>query len=80
MFNTRIARRRLLRLDPAREEGEVGEDSIQQQHDGVVVAEERRTPAGLRQALRETRRKRGRVAPTGRANHMCWAAPNLKYI
>ena len=25
----------LLRLDPARGEGEVGEDSIQQQHDGV---------------------------------------------
>ena len=50
-------------LDPARREGEVGEDSVQQQHDGVVVVEERGTPAGLRQALRETRRERGRAAP-----------------
>ena len=56
---------RLLCLNPARGEGEVGEDSIQQQHDGVVVVEERGTPAGLRQALRETRRERGRAAPTG---------------
>ena len=38
------------------------------------------TPVGLRRALRETRRERGRAAPTGRANHVCWAAPNLKYI
>ena len=51
-----------------------------QQHDDVVVLEERGTPAGLLQALRETRRERGRAAPIGRANHMCWAAPNLKYI
>ena len=32
-------------------EREVGEDSIQQQHNSVVVMEERGTPAGLRQAL-----------------------------
>ena len=31
----------------------------------MVVVEERGTPAGLRQALRETRRERGRAAPTG---------------
>ena len=30
---------------------EVGEDSVQQQHDGVLVVEERGAPAGLRQAL-----------------------------
>ena len=36
--------------DPARGEGEVGEDSIQQQHDDMVVKEERGNPAGLRQA------------------------------
>ena len=47
-------------------EGEVGEDSIQQQHNGMVVMEERGTPAGLRQALRETRRERGRAAPRER--------------
>ena len=46
-------------------EREVGEDSVQQQHDGVVMVEERGTPAGLRQALQETRRERGRAAPTG---------------
>ena len=35
-----------------------------QQHDGVVV-EEHGNPAGLRQAPRDMRRKRGRAAPTG---------------
>ena len=50
MFNTRTARRCLPCLDPARREGEVEEDSIQQQHNGVVVMEERGSPAGLRQA------------------------------
>ena len=49
-FNTRTARRCLPRLDPARREGEVEEDSIQQQHNGMVVMEERGNPAGLRQA------------------------------
>ena len=49
-FNTRTARRCLPRLDPARRDGEVEEDSIQQQHNGVVVVEERGNPAGLRQA------------------------------
>ena len=40
-----------------------GEDSVQQQHDGVVVVEERGNPAGLRQAPRERRRReRGRAA------------------
>ena len=52
------------------EKERLGEDSIQQQHDGVVVVEERGTPAGLRQALRETRKKRGRAAPTGRLNRV----------
>ena len=46
------------------------EDSVQQQHDGVVVVEERGTPAGLRQALRETRRERGRAAPWERETHV----------
>ena len=54
---------RLTCLDPARGEGEVGEDSVQQQHNGMVVMEERGTPAGLRQAPQETRRERGRAAP-----------------
>src|SRR3954469_13797793 len=49
-FNTRTTRRRLPRLDPTRREGEVEEDSIHQQHNGVVVMEERGNPAGLRQA------------------------------
>ena len=49
-FNTRTARRCIPRLDPARREGEVEEDSIQQQHNGVVVMEERGNPAGLRRA------------------------------
>ena len=42
--------RRLLLVDPAR-----GEERLMgiQQHDGVVVMEERGNPAGLRQALRE---------------------------
>jgi hypothetical protein len=39
---------------------------LQQQHDGVVVLEQRGSPAGLRQALRKTRRWRGRAAPRGR--------------
>ena len=45
------------------QEGEVEEDSIQQQHNGVVVVEERGNPAGLRQAPWERSRKRGRVVP-----------------
>ena len=49
-FNTRTEQRRLPRLDPARREGEVEEDSVQQQHNGMVVMEERGNPAGLRQA------------------------------
>ena len=42
-----------------------GEDSVQQQHDGVVVVEEHGNPVGLRQAPRERRRtwERGRAAP-----------------
>ena len=36
----------------------------------MVVVEERGTRAGLRQALRETRRKRGRVVPTRRCSHV----------
>src|SRR3954464_13203740 len=63
-FNTRTARRRLPSLDPARREGEVEEDSIQQQHNGVVIMEERGNPAGLRQAPQERRKKRRRAAPT----------------
>src|SRR3954464_9907855 len=62
-FNTHTAWGRLPCLDPARREGEVEEDSVQQQHNDVVVVEERETLAGLRQALRETRRERGRAAP-----------------
>src|SRR3954464_13860751 len=58
-FNTRTARRRLPCLDPARREGEVEEDSVQQQHNGVVMMEERGNPAGLRQALRERRKDLG---------------------
>ena len=69
-FNTRTEQRRLLLLDPARREGEVEEDSIQQQHNGVVVMEERGNPAGLRQAPRDMRRKRGRDAPTGEETHV----------
>ena len=48
-----------------------------QQHDGVVVVEERGTPSGLRQAPQETRRERGRATPRGRSNHVLWAAPCL---
>src|SRR3954468_10694342 len=55
VFNTRTARRRLPSLDPARREGEVEEDSIQQQHNGVEMMEERGNPAGLRQAPQERR-------------------------
>ena len=75
MFNTRTTQRRLPRLDPARREGEVEEDSIQQQHNGVVVMEERGNPAGLRQALRDMRRKRGRAAPTGRDQIASYGQP-----
>ena len=46
------------------------EDSIQQQHNGVVMVEERGNPAGLRQAPQETRRERGRAAPRGRETHV----------
>ena len=79
MFNTRTARRRLLLLDPARGEGEVGEDSIQQQHNSVVVVGERGNPAGLRQAPRERRRERGRAAP-GRGQTHLLAAPKPSSI
>ena len=62
-------------------QGEVGEDSIQQQHDGVVVMEERGNPAGLRQAPWEKRRReRGRAAPT-RDQIVCYGQPlGLIYI
>ena len=50
-----------------------------QQQNGVVVVEERGTPAGLRQALRETRRERGRAAPRGRSNHVL-GSPNTSSI
>ena len=36
--------------------------------------EERGNPAGLRQAPRDMRRKRGRAAPTGRGTRVYWAA------
>ena len=36
----------------------------------MVVVEERGTPTGLRQALRETRREEGRAAPTGEELHV----------
>ena len=53
----------------------VGEDSVQQQHDGVVVVEECGNPAGLRQAPRERRRReRGRAAPKERRSRVCMAA------
>ena len=58
-------------------EGEVEEDSIQQQHNGVVVVEERGTPAGLHQAPQETRRERGRAAPRRRGTRVSWAAQTL---
>ena len=58
----------------------VEEDSIQQQHNNVVVVEEHGTLAGLRQAPQETRRERGRAAPRRRLDRVSWAAPNLKYI
>ena len=67
-------------LDPARREGEVEEDSVQQQHNGMVVMEERGNPAGLRQAPRERRRERGRVA-LGRGQNSCVGSPkDLNYI
>ena len=46
-----------------------------QQHDGVVVVEERGTPAGLHQAPQETRRERGRAAPRGRSSHRLFSSP-----
>ena len=57
------------------------EDSIQQQHNGVVVVEERGNPAGLRQAPWEKRRReRGRAAPT-RDQIACYGQPlGLIYI
>ena len=59
----------------ARREGEVEEDSIQQQHNGVVVVEERGNPAGLRQTPWEKRRReRGRAAPT-RDQIACYGQP-----
>ena len=48
----------------------VEEDSIQQQHNGVVVMEECGNPAGLHQAPRERRRERGRVAPGRGQTHV----------
>ena len=53
---------------------------LQQQHDGVVVVEERGTPAGLRQALRETRRERGRAAPRRRLNRVFGSPKPQVYI
>ena len=50
-----------------------------QQHDGVVV-EERGTPAGLRQALRETRRERGRAPPKREEDSSLWQPQNPHYI
>ena len=79
-FNTRAARCRLPCLDPARREGEVEEDSVQQQHNGMVVVEERGNPAGLRQAPRERRRRRGRAAPIEGEVLISWQPHNLKYI
>ena len=53
---------------------------IQQQHNGVVVMEERDNSAGLHQAPRERRRERGRAAP-GRGQNSCVGSPKtLKYI
>ena len=43
---------------------------IQQQHNGVVVMEERGSPAGLRQAPRKRRSMRGRAAPRGRSSRV----------
>ena len=81
MFNTRTTRRRLLRLDPARGEGEVGEDSIQQQHNSVVVMEERGNPAGLHQAPRERRRReRGRAAPKERRSRVLGSPKTPIYV
>src|SRR3954464_15086000 len=79
-FNTRTARRRLPCLDPARREGEVEEDSIQQQHNGVVMMEERGNPAGLRQALRERRRERSRAVPREIESHVVGSPLCLIYI
>ena len=66
--------RRLLLLDPAR--GEEKLMKIQQQHNGVVVVEERGYPTGLRQAPRDMRRKRGRAAPSGREQIACYGQPH----
>ena len=57
------------------------EDSIQQQHDGMVVVDERGNPAGLRQAPWEKRRReRGRAALT-RDQIACYGQPlGLIYI
>ena len=52
---------------------------IQQQHNGVVMVEERGNPAGLRQAPRERRRERGRAAP-GRGETHVLAAPKPSSI
>ena len=46
----------------------------------MVVVEERGTPAGLRQALRETRRKRGRAAPTGEGLHLLGNVAEIQNI
>ena len=66
-----MERGRPLLLDPAR-----GEEKLMeiQQHDGVVVMEERGNPAGLRQAPQERRRERGRAAPKERCSHVSWEA------
>ena len=45
----------------------------------MVVMEERGIPAGLRQAPREMRRKRGRAAP-GEVETLMFAAPNTSTI
>ena len=54
---------------------------VQQQHDSVVVVEERGNPAGLRQAPRERRRKeRGRAAPKERRSRVLGSPKTPIYI
>src|SRR3954469_13305246 len=72
-FNTRTTRRRLPRLDPARREGEVEEDSIQQQHNGVVVMEERGNSAGLRQAPQKRRKRDAGLRHQQERNSCLWS-------
>ena len=52
-----------------------------QQHDGMVVMEERGNPAGLRQAPRERRRReRGRAAPKERRSRVLGSPKPQLYI